>query len=175
MFPVFYTPGWGALMTVGGTLGGVALTQWNANRQSAREFDDERRVEQREAVLDVLSATAELIPKLARFAKLLDDAKRGPVSDYNAYYGPAYKSAVEQSNVLTRVYRKAELIVTDKKISAALDGLRDTAKILAQTRSSSGKAAEAGQPDSQPLRAAIAAHEASGTRLKSVTRQRLNR
>jgi hypothetical protein len=116
---VFYTPGCGALMTVGGTLGGVALTQWNVNRQSAREIDDERRIQQREAILDVLSATAKLIPKLARFAKLLDDAKQALVSDYNAYYGPAYKSAVEQSNVLTKAYRKAELIVTDKKVSAA--------------------------------------------------------
>lgn len=59
---MYYTPGWGALMTLvgtlGGGLGGVALTQWNQHWLHRKQADDQHRLEQRAAVATVIEAGA---------------------------------------------------------------------------------------------------------------------
>ncbi|MCV7441526.1 hypothetical protein H7K33_04740 [Mycobacterium paraense] len=177
---MFYTPGWGALLTavstLTGALGGVAITQWNSNRQSAREYFEARRSEQRLAVLDVMEPAAMLTPKMRRFASLIDRAAAGEaVQDIEAFYGPAYKEAVTQKSELTRAIRKAALIITEPKIAEALEGLEKAADDLAAERSAAGLAAERGQPDSTALRRAIDTYNFSALRLRVVAREQLTR
>lgn len=162
------------IATVAATVSGVALTQWNANRRSAQEHIQARRTEQREVVLDVLEATAELGPKLNRLAALIDRASAGAViDDLHAYYSPAYKEAVTQSNELLRAIIKAELTVTDNRITAALHELQSSAKELARVRHETAMAFENGRPDSRALRAMLAQHDSCARHLKAVTRQQL--
>lgn len=178
--PMFYTPGWGALLTAVATLSGVAITQWNANRQTSRTQLNATRIEQRQVVLEILEAVAVLETKLRRFAATLDKGKKAledgtfnhTVDDF---YSQSYREAIDQGNALTRALRKGELVITDKKMIYVLQQLRNSAKELARVRTEAGRTAEEGNADSAALRAATTSLYSNGVRLSTVTRRQLAR
>lgn len=53
---MFYTPGWGAILGVGGTLGGVAITQAANSLLSLRTSRKERNARMTDAVADLIAA-----------------------------------------------------------------------------------------------------------------------
>lgn len=178
--PMFYTPGWGALLTAVATLSGVAITQWNANRQTSRTQLNATRIEQRQVVLEILEAVAVLEVKLKRFAAALDKGKKkledGTFNHtVDDFYSQSYRAAIDQGSELTRALRKGDLVVTDKKIIYVLQQLRNSAKDLARARTEAGRNAEEGNPDSAALRAATTSLYSNGVRLSTVTRRQLAR
>jgi membrane protein YqaA with SNARE-associated domain len=62
---MYYTPGWGALLTLIATLiggvGGVVLTLWGQRWLYRRQLADQHRLEKRESIASVLDASAALV------------------------------------------------------------------------------------------------------------------
>jgi uncharacterized protein (UPF0212 family) len=174
---MYYTPGWGAVITAVSTLSGVALTQWNANRQSWRQHTEARRVEQRLAILDVLMAASRLEASLdGRLVFAIDQELNGTViDDVDEHYMPIFVELGTRANELLHAVRKAELVITVPKIAGALDELNshrlDLVRIITETE----QAVRNREPDNKALAEATTTLATLYFELKSVTRNEFAR
>jgi|EndMetStandDraft_6_1072998.scaffolds.fasta_scaffold83708_1 hypothetical protein len=174
---MYYTPGWGAVITAVSTLSGVALTQWNANRQSWRQHTEARRVEQRVAVHDVLVAASRLEATLdGKLVFAIDQEVNGTViDDVDEHYMPIFIELGTRANELLHAVRKAELVVTVGKIVAALDELNSHRVDLVRIITESEQAVRKREPDSRSLTDATAKLATLYFELRTVTRNEFAR
>jgi hypothetical protein len=174
---MYYTPGWGAVITAVSTLSGVALTQWNANRQSWRQHTEARRVEQRVAVLDVLAAASRLEATLnGNLVFAIDQELNGTeIDDVDEHYRPIFIELGTRANELLHAVRKAELVITVQKIAAALDELNGHRTDLARVIDECEQAVRKRELDSRALTEATTKLAKLYFQLRAVTREEFSR
>lgn len=174
---MYYTPGWGAIITAVSTLSGVALTQWNSNRQSWRQHTETRRVEQRVAVLDVLTAASRVEAILSgRLVFAIEQELDGLViDDVDDQYMQIFIELEARCNELLHAVRKAEVVITLRKIVAALDELNSHRMDLVRIIDESEQALRRREPDSAALAEAAARLVTLNHQLRTATRAQLAR
>jgi hypothetical protein len=137
---MYYTPGWGALLTVigtlsGGVVGGV-LTQWGQRRLYRRQLADQHRLEKRESIASVLDASAPLheVKRLVHHAgEVNKDREAGkysaglPLPNSVLAFNKELTTFDEKTNLFRSQLRRALLVVDDRDLVDKLRALQTVA------------------------------------------------
>ncbi|WP_344319869.1 hypothetical protein [Nocardia ninae] len=135
---MYYTPGWGALMTVVGTLtaglGGVALTQLNQYRLFHTQASEQHRIEQRQTVQSVVEAGMSVVKAWKGF---LNEAKKAAEdSSYpiiaRSQFEDAGRDVIDSINGYRSAGTNALLVLTNMTIIEKVDAVQGQVETLEQ-------------------------------------------